>query len=224
MIIQKSVSLADQIFERVEDDILSGKYERGDIITENRLCEELGVSRTPIREALRRLEQEHLVEDSSKGTVVIGISPEDAEMIFLIRRQVEGFAAGVCALKITDEQLADLTETLELQAHYLEKHKQEKGTTYDSEFHKKIYRYSGSVILEDTLTLLHRKTWTFRRTSIIDTQRALKSLEEHKAILDAIAAHDRKRAEEAMATHVENARLHLVSIGAITNYSSAYED
>lgn len=224
MIIPKPVSLADQIFERVEDDILSGKYGRGDIITENRLSEELGVSRTPIREALRRLEQEHLVEDSSKGTVVIGISPEDAEMIFLIRRQIEGFAAGVCALKITDEQLADLTETLELQAHYLEKNKQEKGTTYDSEFHKKIYRYSGSVIIEDTLTLLHRKTWTFRRTSIIDTERAFKSLDEHKAILDAITAHDRKRAEEAMALHVENARLHLVSIGAITNNASAYED
>ena len=221
MIIQKPLSLADQIFERIEDDILSGKYQRGDILTENSLSEELGVSRTPIREALRRLEQEHLIEDTKKGTVVIGISPEDAETIFLIRRQVEGFAAGVCAVNITDEQLADLTETLDLQVHYLEKHKLEKETTYDSEFHKKIYRYSGSVIIEDTLTLLHRKTWTFRKTSMISTERALKSVEEHRAILDAIAAHDRKRAEEAMAQHVENARLHLVSIGAISNTVSS---
>lgn len=217
IITQKPLSLADQVFERIEDDILSGKYERGTLITESRLSEELGVSRTPIREALRRLEQEHLVEDAPKGMIVIGISPEDAEYIFLLRHKVEGFAAGVCAQKITDEQLADLTETLDLQVYYLQKNNLEKKTLFDSEFHKKIYKYSGSVIIEDTLTLLHRKTWTFRQTSIIDEERAAKSVEEHRAILDAIAAHDAKRAEAAMIDHVENARLHLLHIGAFNN-------
>lgn len=216
-IILKPTSLADQVFDRIETDILTGKYERGTVITENKLSEELGVSRTPIREALRRLEQEHLVEDGVKGMVVIGITPEDAQYIFQIREGVEGFAAGVCALNITDEQIADLAETLDLQIHYLEKGNLEKQTLYDGEFHKKIYKYTGSVVIEDTLTLLHRKAQAFRKQSIIERERAEKSVEEHKEILDAISRHDKNEAEKAMYTHVENARRHLVSIGAITD-------
>ena len=73
----KTVSLSDQVFEHLEENILSGVYQRGDIITEMQLCQELGVSRTPIREALRRLFQEHLIEDTPKGTMVLGITPKD---------------------------------------------------------------------------------------------------------------------------------------------------
>ncbi len=215
MITHKTISLADQVFERIENGILDEKYERGTILTENRLSEELGVSRTPVREALRRLEQEHLVEDSKKGSIVVGITPEDAEYIFIIRKSVEGFAAAVCAKKITDEQLADLTETLDLQNYYLEKGNLEKQTFYDTEFHKKIYRYTGSAVIEDTLSLLHRKAWAFRRTSIIIRDRGLKSVEEHRAILDAISAHDPKKARDAMSEHVVNALKHLASIQAI---------
>lgn len=73
MIEHKTISLADQVFEHLENDILSGKYSRGESLTESKLSAELGVSRTPIREALRRLEQEHLIEESPKGMVVVGI-------------------------------------------------------------------------------------------------------------------------------------------------------
>lgn len=74
MIEHKTVSLADQVFEHLETDILSGKYQRGEVLTESKLSLELGVSRTPIREALRRLEQEHIIEESGKGAVVLGIT------------------------------------------------------------------------------------------------------------------------------------------------------
>ena len=63
----KTISLADQVFEKLETDILSGVYQKGELLTELKLCEELGVSRTPIREALRRLSQEHIIEESAKG-------------------------------------------------------------------------------------------------------------------------------------------------------------
>ena len=65
MLDHRTVSLADQIFEQLENDILSGKFERGEILTETKLSESMGVSRTPVREALRRLEQEHLIEDTA---------------------------------------------------------------------------------------------------------------------------------------------------------------
>ena len=70
----KPISIADQVFEKLERDILSGKYPQGEILSELRLSGELGVSRTPIREAIRRLEQERILEDSGHGLVVIGIS------------------------------------------------------------------------------------------------------------------------------------------------------
>ena len=73
----KPVSIADQVFEQLERDILSGKYPQGEVLSELRLSGELGVSRTPIREAVRRLEQEHILEDTSRGMVVVGISRED---------------------------------------------------------------------------------------------------------------------------------------------------
>lgn len=215
MITHKPASLADQVFERLENEILTGKYERGDIITEAKLSEELGVSRTPIREALRRLEQESLITETGKGITVLGITPEDAEYIFLIRKAIEGLSASACAKNITDEQLADLTETYELQAYYLDKQNREQIRNYDSGFHQKIYKYSRSPILYDTLTLLHRKTMKYRRASIQDHSRAEESVKEHKLILDAIAAHDEKAAEEAMTRHVAHAQEHLETISAI---------
>ena len=73
----RTISIADQIFEQLEKEILSGKYKRGEQLSELKLSEELGVSRTPIREAIRRLEQEHILADTGKGLTVVGISKTD---------------------------------------------------------------------------------------------------------------------------------------------------
>ena len=89
----QSTSLADQVFERLENDIIHGVYPKGEILTELKLVEQLGVSRTPIREALRRLEQERLIEDTGKGSRVLGITESDLEDIMNIRQRIEGLAA-----------------------------------------------------------------------------------------------------------------------------------
>ena len=89
----RTASLADQVFEKLEDDIVYGVYKRGELLTELKLAETLGVSRTPIREALRRLEQERLIEDSGKGSVVLGITKEDLMDIMDIRQRIEGLAS-----------------------------------------------------------------------------------------------------------------------------------
>ena len=112
MLDHRTVSLADQIFERLETDILTGKYARGEILTELKLSEIMGVSRTPVREALRRLEQEHLIEDTNKGSVVLGITEEDLKDIYEIRMNIEGMAAYRAAERITDEQIKELKELL----------------------------------------------------------------------------------------------------------------
>ena len=206
MILHKSVSLADQVFDQLETDILAGKYERGSLLTEIGLCEELGVSRTPVREALRRLEQEHVLESRGKGMEVLGITDKDAAVMFAIRRKIEGMAAAACAQRITEEQIARLQENIALQEFYTRKHDVDKIKSLDSEFHKMIYEFSGSVVYYDTLLPLHNKLQKVRRTSLENSGRAEKSVEEHRDILQAIASHDAMQAEEAMERHVSNAQ------------------
>lgn len=205
MIEHKSVSLADQVFERLENDILSGKYQHGDVLTEMKLVADLGVSRTPIREALRRLEQEHLIEVSQKGILVIGVTKKDLADIMEIRMRVEGLAAYECAKNITDEQLAELRETLELQEFYVPKKDANRINTMDSKFHEMIYRFSNSIALYDTLIPLHKKVLKYRRTSVENATRSGSSSNEHRAIFEAIAAHDAVLAEKCMKDHIVNA-------------------
>lgn len=206
----KNVSLADQVFEHLEADILGGKYARGEILTEMKLCADLGVSRTPIREAIHRLAQEHLVEISSKGVVVLGVTEKDLVDIYDIRLAVEGMAAARAAKLITEAQLAELKETLDLQEFYSTKRDAEHIRYMDSHFHKLIYNFSGSIVLHDMLTPLHTKAQKYRKTSVENSSRASASVAEHRAIYDAIAAHDADAAQNAMTAHVEHARNHIL--------------
>ena len=131
----KTVSLADQVFERLESDILSGVYKRGELLTELKLCEALGVSRTPVREAMMRLEQEHIIEDCGKGMRVLSITAEDAACIYEIRSRVEGLAAAACAKNISAEDLKALHDLVDLQAFYAERGDSDRVKTLDSQFH-----------------------------------------------------------------------------------------
>ena len=137
MITHRPTSLADQIFERLENDILSGVYPKGTVLTELSLCEELGVSRTPVREVLKRLAQEHIVEDCGRGMLVLSITPKDAEIIYEIREKIEGMAASACARNISDEDIAALKEIVDLQDFYAQRNDSEKVKSLDSQFHQK---------------------------------------------------------------------------------------
>ena len=106
----RTISLAEQVFDRLENEILSGKFPRGTILTEMNLVTELGVSRTPIREAIHRLEQEHIIETTTKGIVILGVTKKDLRDIFEIRLRIEGLASAEAAKRITPEELAELRE------------------------------------------------------------------------------------------------------------------
>lgn len=213
MIEHKTVSLADQVFDHLETDILSGKYSRGEILTESKLSQELGVSRTPIREALRRLEQEHIIEETGKGSVVIGISEKDVDDIFVIRKQLETLAAGIAAENCTEEQLSKLREALELQEFYLEKGDAEQIKQMDNRFHYIVYRLSGSTVFYDILVPLHKKIQKYRKIAVQSSGRAKASVEEHRKIYEAIASGNKALAEKYVLEHVENAYSHIKKRG-----------
>lgn len=206
----KNVSLADQVFERLEGDILSGKYERGEVLTEMKLCADMGVSRTPIREAAHRLAQEHLVLMTSKGITVLGVTEKDLVDIYDIRMRLEGMAAALAAKNATEEQIEKMREALDLQEFYSVKKDADHIKSMDSSFHDLLYAAADSIVLYDTLIPLHKKTQKYRKASVENHSRAEASLAEHREIFLAIAAHDEKKAEAAMSRHVENAKKHIM--------------
>ena len=191
----RTVTLADQVFERLESDIIQGVYPRGEVLTELKLVEQLNVSRTPIREALRRLEQEHLIADTGKGSVVLGITAEDLVDIMDIRR---------------------LRHILDLQEFYFEKRDAEHLREMDDQFHDVICDMSGHAVISDTLVPLHRKTRRYRKASIADAKRTAQVVKEHRAIFDAIAAGDADRAAALTTEHTIHAKESM--IGRLKNH------
>lgn len=205
----KSVSIADVVFDQLEQEILTGKYKRGEVLSEIRLSNELGVSRTPIREAVRRLQQEQLLEEGARGSIVLGISLEDTLDMYDIRLSTESMAAGRAAERITDEELGKMQEILELQSFYIGKEgadNADKIRNLDSEFHELLYKTSGSRVFYNTLSSLHRKIAKFRKVSVSRHSRAVNSLHEHEAILEALKKHDSKEAERLTRLHIQNAK------------------
>ena len=207
----RSVSLADQVFEKLEDDIITGVYPRGEILTELKLVEQLGVSRTPIREALRRLEQERLIEDCSKGSVVLGITTEDLEDIMNIRQRIEGLAAYYATKNLTPESAKRFKQISDLQDFYYEKQDMDNLRKMDDAFHEAIYELSGRTVIRDTLQPLHHKTQRYRRISMADPQRVENTMHEHKAMYEAIVSGNAQLAAELTEKHIENAKIHMIA-------------
>lgn len=211
MLEHKTISLAEQVFERLENDILTGKYQRGEILTELKLVADLGVSRTPVREALHRLEQEHIIEITPKGILILGVTEQDLKDIFAIRLRIEGLASYCAAENMTTEQLAELKETLELQEFYVTKQDPERIKKMDSKFHQLIYQYCGSTVLNDTLLPLHKKVQKYRRASVENNARAQQSAREHRAIFEAMEARNAALAEKYTTEHIANAADHILN-------------
>lgn len=205
----KTVSLADQIFMEIENNILTGVYSIGEVFTEMGFSEKLGVSRTPIREAIRRLEQERLVDVTTKGIVIKGISQKDISDMYEIRLRTEGLASRWAANSISEEVKRELSEIVELQEFYTAKKDVDNIKNMDSKFHEIVYNNCGSVVLSDMLHQLHKKMTKYRKVSVSNNERAFKSTKEHREILDAILAGNGDLAEKLTVEHVRNAKMNI---------------
>jgi len=197
--------LRDFIFERLRQDILEGKYKKGEILVESELAKEFGVSRTPIREVLRQLELEGLVVSiPNKGVFVQGISDKDIEDIYVIRRMLEGLAARWAVQNITEEQLELLRETCDLMEFYTDKGDLEKVAKYNTRFHEIIFEASGSKYLKNVLNQFQEYVTRMRRESLKLPGRSKRALEEHRAILQALEERNPDKAEQLLIEHVKN--------------------
>ncbi len=201
-----SLSLEERVYSILEEEILSGKLKRGEQLREIALAERLEASRTPIRGALHRLAEEGLVElCANKGATVIGITKEDIEDIYAVRKRLEGLAARLAAERMSDEDKETLKQTVELSEFYLVRNNDKQSGELDSEFHSIIFRASGSRHLCKILCDLHKNIKAYRRLSLSKSDRAKKSIAEHREILEAIISGNADEAERLTSVHIDNA-------------------
>lgn len=196
-------SLRGRVYDRIREDILNGVYKEHEELKEATLGEKMGVSRTPVREALRQLELEGLVEIiPNKGARVTGITGKDTEDIYQIRYLLEGLSARWATEHITQQQLEKMEETLYLTEFHAKKGNYAQVYELDSQFHELMYEASGSKILNHILSDFHMYVTRIRKISLASSSRSENSTKEHWAILNAIKERDADKAEEYAHQHI----------------------
>jgi DNA-binding GntR family transcriptional regulator len=198
--------LRDLVLEAIREAIIEGVLKPRERLMEIQLAEELGVSRTPIREALRKLELEgFIVMVPRKGAYVADISVKDITDVFEIRAALEGLAAVLAAERITDEELEGMERLLVEKAEAISRKDMDKLVKVDTEFHETIYRASRNERLAVIINNLREQIQRYRATSLAFPGRMRQSLEEHRSIVEAIQSRDINLARQVAQEHIENA-------------------
>lgn len=213
-------SLRGRVFHKLRDDILSGKYEEHEELKEVAISEEMGVSRTPVREAFRQLELEGLIQIiPNKGAYVTGITEKDVRDIYMIRSLMEGLCARWATEHITEEQMEEMEENIYLAKFHAQKGHLDQFAELDNRFHDIMYEACNSKILEHQLRDFHQYLLRVRRKTLNSANRGPKSNEEHERIMEAIKAKDADLAEKLANQHIINAYENLVKNGLHEIYS-----
>lgn len=207
-------SLRGRVFRKLREDILNGRYNENDELREAAIAEELGVSRTPVREAFRQLELEGLIRIvPNKGAYVTGISPSDVADIYEIRSLLEGLCARWATKKITKEKIEDMEEIILLSEFHLSKEHYDQLIELDNRFHMQLYEACGSKMLIHLLKDFHQYVQKERQQTLSDRTRSAAAVEEHKSIMEAVRDGNAELAETLADEHICNAYRNMVKCG-----------
>ena len=201
--IQSHRLLREIVYEELKMEILKGKIAPGTRMMEVELAETMGVSRTPIREAIRKLEKEGLVTiEPRRGAYASQISVVDMIDILEVRQDVEGLAAAFAAERMTEPQKEELARVAEGYNASVIKGNMADMISYDTRFHRLIVDSSNNKVLVQMIEQLQELVLRFRYLYYEDFKRAEKMPSEHKAILEAILASDPVEARKAAEVHI----------------------
>lgn len=218
---QDNRTLADRVFARLQDDIVLGVLKPGTKLGETELAARYGVSRGPLREAIRRLESRRLLERIPHvGTRVASLEAADLIEIYRVREALEGLAARLAAENMTDAEVAGLWELLAL--HEQQQDLQEDIAYFqhagDLDFHYRIIQGSHNRTLIDLLIgEIYHRVRMYRYQFSMTANRPKKALGEHRRIVEAIEAGDGEMAELLMRRHISRARDYLEAQQAIAD-------
>ena len=195
------------LLAKMQEDILTGRLRPGQKIVEQELCGKYGVSRTPIREALRQLEADGLVETVlNRGAFVIGMSDRDYEDMFEMRKAYEIQAVKWAIERITDEEMEQLEETFEFMEFYTMRNDIEKMLVINTGFHQVIYQASHNRVLHKQLES-YRNLIRYKDPGTVYEENYLATvLEEHRAIFKAFIERNPREGALAMEIHMNRSR------------------
>lgn len=207
-------SLGSRVFHTIRENILAGKYAPNEELKEKTIGEELGVSRTPVREALRQLELEGLVSIiPNKGAYVVGLTQKDMQDIYEIRCRLEGLCARWAAKNITKEQLDELEEIVFRAEFHAKKGNAEQLVELDNKFHETLYAAAGSKELQRVLSDFHHYLQRVRKVTLTDEKRASDSNQEHMMIVEALKEHNEDKAEVLATQHISSTAKNMDRVG-----------
>ena len=201
--------LRDVVFENLRDAIITQVLKPGERLMEIQLADEMGVSRTPVREAIRKLELEGLVVMvPRKGAYVAGVSMKDIHEVYEVRSALEMLAVTLAAERITDEELNALEQQVLRES---EEEAKKDGSALDniiyidSSFHDIIYQAARNQRLVQFVNILQEQLQRFRAASLARPGRSKTALEEHKQIVEALSERNGELASKLAQEHIENA-------------------
>lgn len=198
--------LREVVCEALREAIINGVLKPGERLMEIQLAEELGVSRTPVREAIRKLELEgFVIMIPRRGTYVADLSIKDINQVFEVRTALEVLAAGLAAERITEEELEQMERLLVIIGEHIERGDMDKIVEADSRFHDILYQATRNDRLVQIINNLREQLTRFRSISMSYPGRLKNTLEEHSRLVEALAARDNQLAERLATEHMENA-------------------
>ena len=203
-------TIRELVYEEIKNHILSGYYRPGQRLIETNLAEELNVSRTPIRDALNRLEAEGLITSSpTRGLTVTKLSKDDIKDLYQARAVLEGLAAKLAALMATEEELRDFSNFIQKMELIYRKNKDAKNVkeivTSNNQFHRIICQMSKNKVVFKMLADLENPITLVRSTSWVNDERKHETFLEHRSIAEAILGRDPEKAQKIAEQHIYNA-------------------
>ena len=205
--------LRDVVFQTLRQAILRGELKPGERLMEIHLAHKLGVSRTPVREAIRKLELEGLVlMIPRKGAVVAEITISDLEDVLEVRMTLEELAVRYACKRITQEQLDELRHLSDEFRRSLSGSDVGACAQADVAFHDAIYEATGNKRLIQILNNLREQMYRYRMEYLKDRLSHTMLIKEHEEILEALECRDEKRALGAMSRHVERQKEHIIAV------------
>jgi len=198
------VPLTDAAYNKIKQSIISGKYSQGSNLQQLVLSKELGISRTPIREALSRLSQEGLISlIPSKGAVVTKFSIEDMQDIFETRALLESTAAYSSVKNSTEKTIHDLEQIIEKQEKAIGNKDPNQVYKYDTDFHHILMKDTRNKRMLNIINNLTDETDIHRLRMMASETRVKKSIDEHKQIIMAMKAKDCEKVKELLYNHLD---------------------
>ena len=198
--------LREAVCESLRNAIKKGILSAGERLMEVQLAEELGISRTPVREAIRKLEQEgYVIMLPRRGAYVSSVSVHDVQEIFEIRSALESLSIGLAARRIEPNELDELQRLLSLIEGYIKEDDIDGIVKTDIEFHDLLYQVSRNERLGVIINNLKEQLARFRKLSMSYPGRLHDTLEEHREMVEAIANGDVEAARDAAERHMERA-------------------